>query len=84
MNDEMKEELRGKVSALIAAVAGRDPSSLEPGQHLMADLGIDSPKALQLLMDIEEELAIEIPDEDAAGFERVGDLLDYVAARASV
>lgn len=84
MNEALKADLRQKVKARIAVVAGRDEASLEPGQHLMADLGIDSPKALQLLMDIEEELAIEIPDEDAAGFSRVGDLVDYVVARATV
>ena len=56
---------------------------LEPGQHLMADLSIDSPKALQLLMDIEETLEIEIPDDDAARFERVGDLVGYVVDRVA-
>lgn len=80
----MQDDLRRKVKNLIAAVAGRDPAAVTPEQHLMADLGIDSPKALQLLMDIEEELAIEIPDEAAEGFTRVGDLLDYVVARATV
>ena len=84
MNEAMKADLREKVKARIAAVAGREAAGIEPGQHLMADLGIDSPKALQLLMDIEEELGIEIPDEHAAGFSRVGDLLDYVVARSAV
>jgi acyl carrier protein len=82
--DEMEKiALRQKVLGLIGAVSGRDPAALEPGQHLMADLSIDSPKALQLLMDIEENLEIEIPDDDAARFERVGDLVDYTVARAA-
>ena len=84
MNEAMKADLRQKVTARIAAVAGRDAASLEPGQHLMADLGIDSPKALQLMMDLEEDLAIEIPDEAVAGFARVGDLVDYVVARSTI
>lgn len=78
MENLEKNALRQRVLGLIGAVAGRDPATLEPGQHLMADLSIDSPKALQLLMDIEEALNIEIPDDDAARFERVGDLADYV------
>ncbi len=84
MNEEMKSDLRGRVTGIVAAVAGRDAAAIAPEQHLMADLGIDSPKALQLLMDIEEELAIEIPDEAAGGFVRVGDLVDYVVERAAV
>lgn len=81
--DELESSaLRQKVLGLIGTVAGRDPATLEPGQHLMADLSIDSPKALQLLMDIEENLEIEIPDDDAARFERVGDLVDYAVDRA--
>lgn len=83
MSDESrKNEIERKVVATIAAVAGRDPGAIERRQHLMADLGIDSPKALQLLMDLEDSLAIEIPDDAAASFERVGDLVDFVVARA--
>ena len=82
MDDQEKSALRQKVLGLIGAVAGRDPATIQPGQHLMADLSIDSPKALQLLMDLEENLDIEIPDDDAANFERVGDLLDYALVRA--
>lgn len=72
-----------KVRELIAAVSGRPEAELRRDQHLMVDLGIDSPKALQLMMDIEENLEIEIPDEAASRFERVGDLLDFVAGRTA-
>lgn len=64
----------------IAKVAGTDPASLERSQNLLVDLGIDSPKALALLVELEEALSIEISDEAAAGMESVGDVLDYVAA----
>lgn len=78
-----KDDLERQIFATIAAVAGRDPGSVDRRQHLMADLGIDSPKALQLLMDLEENLNIEIPDDAAARFERVGDLADYVVDLAA-
>lgn len=70
-----------QVLALIAAVAGREVGEIRRDQHLMADLDIDSPKALRLMMDLEDELDLEIPDEAAGGFHRVGDLLDFVASR---
>ena len=65
---------------LIAKVSARGLSSLEAGQDLIVDLGIDSPKALELLVELEEALGIDITDEEAAGFETVGDVLTYVEA----
>ena len=66
--------------AVLAEVCGRPVDELAPEQDLVADLEIDSPKALQMLVTLEEKLGIEIPDEDAAGLEKVQDVLDYVAA----
>ena len=65
---------------LIAKVSARGLSNLEAGQDLVVDLGIDSPKALELLVELEEALGIEINDEEAARFETVGDVLTYVEA----
>lgn len=53
------------------------PDKLAPETELVADLGIDSPKALQLLVTLEEELGIEISDEEAAKMETVGDVLAF-------
>lgn len=71
---------RQKALEVMAKVAGLVSGELEPGMDLVADLGIDSPKALQLLVDLEDHLDIEISDEEAARMETVGDVLDYVAA----
>ena len=65
---------------LIAKVSARGLSSLEAGQDLIVDPGIDSPKALELLVELEEALGIDITDEEAARFETVGDVLTYVEA----
>ena len=77
MNDEQKTGLE-----VIAEISGKAVEALEPGQNLVGDLGIDSPKALQLLLLLEERLDIEISDEDAAKMEKVGDVLDYLRASA--
>jgi len=71
-----------QAKGLIAKVSTRDLSTLEAAQDLVVDLGIDSPKALELLVELEEALEIEITDEDAARFETVGDILTYVEALA--
>ena len=75
-------DLAQKTLEIISNVSGKDASSLERGMNLMADLGIDSPKSLQLLMDLEDNLKIEIGDEDAARLETVGDILDFVGSVA--
>lgn len=67
---------------IIADLSGIDAASLKREQDLVGDLGIDSPKALQLLVSLEDELSIEISDDDAARMDTVGDVLDFLAAPA--
>lgn len=73
-----------KALEVLAELSGRDAASLEPGMDLVGDLEIDSPKGLQLLVELEEKLAIEISDEDAARFDTVGDVLDYLGGLEAV
>ena len=53
-------------------------TDMAPEHDLVGDLGIDSPKALQLLVRLEESLGIEISDEDAARMDSVRDILAYL------
>ena len=71
-------EHEDKVLTILAAVSGVDRAAIHPEQDLVADLGIDSPKALRLLADLEDELNIEISDEAAALLVTVGDVLTHV------
>ncbi len=75
-------DTKKKALEIVAAISGKDVADLEPGLDLVADLGIDSPKALQLLLDLEEALGIEISDEDAAKMDTVGDVLGYLGSLA--
>ena len=63
---------------ILAEVAGAEPGTLLPETDLVADLGIDSPKALLLLVKIEDRFDIEIDDEAVAEMKTVGDVLDAV------
>lgn len=62
---------------VLASMSEVGREELEPSMELVADLGIDSPKALELLVELEDALGVEISDEDAAAMETVGDVLDY-------
>jgi acyl carrier protein len=68
--------------AAIAKISGTGAEGLEPGMDLVADLGIDSPRALQLLVELEERLGVEISDEEAAAMTTVGDVLAYAEGLA--
>ncbi|MBQ9472214.1 MAG: acyl carrier protein [Ruminococcus sp.] len=48
--------------------------------RIKEDLGADSLDVLQMLMTIEEEKGIVIPDEELATFETVGDIVKYLEA----
>jgi acyl carrier protein len=64
---------------ILSQISGRPVGEIRPEMHLTADLGIESPQALQLLLEIETALGLEIPDEDAALLDTVEQVLDYVS-----
>ncbi|MEM9556867.1 MAG: acyl carrier protein [Acidobacteriota bacterium] len=68
---------------LIADTCGRPPADLQPEHELLGDLAIDSPKALRLLMDLEDQFGIEVADEDAASLRTVADVVAFVQEQAS-
>lgn len=63
---------------VLASVSKIPALELRPEMHLVADLSIDSPKALRLLVELEDALEIEIEDEQAANLKTVGDVLEFV------
>lgn len=69
---------------VIAKVSGVERSNITPEMELVADLGINSPKALELLVELEDGLGIEIGDEDAASMNTVADILAFVERLSAV
>lgn len=63
---------------IIARISGADRGSLRPEQELVADLNLDSAKALELLVELEDRFDIEIDDEDATRLNTVGGILAYL------
>ena len=55
-----------------------DPERITESTSLADDIGADSLDVLQMLMTIEEEHGITIPDEELATFETVGDILAFL------
>ncbi len=69
-----------QVKKLFADQLGIDESKITMQSTIKGDLGADSVDILQLLMTIEEENGIVIPDEKLAGFSTVGDIVNYLEA----
>lgn len=69
----------GEARALLARIGGVDPDEITPEMDLVADLGVDSPKALHLLIELEDRLGVEIPDEAAARIRTVADVYQFVS-----
>jgi len=55
-----------------------DPQTITLDSRIKKDLGADSLDILQLLMRIEDNYGLVIPDEELVGFETVGDVVNYL------
>ena len=74
-------DMKKEATRILAEVSGTEANEIRADMYLVADLGVDSPEALQLLVRLEDELEIEISDEQAARMNSVGDILDFVTAQ---
>jgi acyl carrier protein len=71
-----------KIREIIVEQLSVDEDAIKLDTHLMKDLEADSLDAVEIIMAIEDEFGIEVPDEDAEKFQTVGDIVGYVEARA--
>ena len=65
---------------IIVEQLGVDASLVTEDTNLMKDLEADSLDAVEIIMAIESQFDIEIPDEEAEKFQTVEDLVEYVEA----
>lgn len=72
------EEILERVKAIIVEQLGVTDSSVTMEASFIDDLGADSLDIVELVMAIEEEFDIEIPDSDAEKVVTVGDVVDYI------
>jgi acyl carrier protein len=70
-----------KVRDVIAEQLGVDPERVKTEASFIDDLGADSLDIVELVMAVEEEFGIEIPDEDAEKLKTVGDFCNYLSAK---
>ncbi len=71
-----------KVKNIIAEQLGVKPEEVTPEAKFIDDLGADSLDTVELVMALEEEFGIEIPDEEAEKLVTVGDAVKYIGEKA--
>lgn len=72
--------LEDQVKEIIVEQLGVDEADVKMESHFVDDLGADSLDTVELVMKLEEDFDIEIPDEDAEKIQTVRDAIDYIKA----
>ena len=73
-----KEAIFDKVKEIIVEQLGVEDQAVTPQASFIEDLGADSLDIVELIMALEEEFDLEIPDEDAEKISTVGDAVEYI------
>jgi len=71
-----------KIRATIASQLSIDEEEIKMESSFMDNLGADSLDIVELIMALEEEYDIEIPDEDVEKIVTVGDVVEYIKVRS--
>lgn len=75
--------LEDRVTEIIVEQLGVSKEEVVPEASFIDDLGADSLDIVELVMAMEEEFDIEIPDEDAEKIQTIADAISYVRERAT-
>ncbi|HIJ88332.1 MAG TPA: acyl carrier protein [Desulfuromonadales bacterium] len=71
-------DIAKRVKEIVAEQLGVEESQVLTESSFMDDLGADSLDTVELVMALEEEFDIEIPDEDAEKIQTVNDAIEYI------
>lgn len=72
-------EIKAKVASIVAEQLGLDISDVHDDSRFIDDLGADSLDVVELIMSLEDEFSLQIPDEDAEKMIKVSDVVDYIS-----
>ncbi|KAG0141640.1 hypothetical protein CROQUDRAFT_663602 [Cronartium quercuum f. sp. fusiforme G11] len=73
-----KEDIQRRILEVLSTFEKCDPAKINPTASFTSDLGLDSLDAVEVVMAIEEEFSIEIPDEEADKITTVSEAISYI------
>ena len=71
-------ELADKIKKLIAEQLNKAVEEVTDDKEVVKDLGADSLDVVEMLMNLEEEFGITVPEEDAVNIKTVGDIIKLI------
>ena len=78
----MAKSVEDRVKEIIVEQLGVEEDDVTPNAKFIEDLGADSLDIVELVMALEEEFGIDIPDEEADKLKTVGDAMGYLKSHA--
>jgi acyl carrier protein len=75
-------EMETRLKKIVAEQLGVDESKIVPTASFSEDLNADSLDLVEMIMSLEEEFGVEIPDEEAEKIRTVGDAMAYIEAHS--
>lgn len=79
-----KVGINPKVKEIIVEQLGVDPEKVKTEASFIDDLGADSLDIVELVMAMEEEFDLEIPDEEAEKLRTVGDVVGFLEKKGKI
>ncbi|NVB41645.1 acyl carrier protein [Pseudenhygromyxa sp. WMMC2535] len=74
----MSEDILSKIKSIIAEQLDVDESDVSPEKSFTDDLGADSLAIVELVLALEEQFGIKIPDDQVDAIKTVGDAVNYI------
>jgi len=76
-------DIAEKVKEIVSDKLDVDPADIEEDKDFVEDLKADSLAIVEVVLALEEQFEIEIPDEDTEKIKTVNDAIEYIKANAS-
>ncbi|MGE0002104.1 MAG: acyl carrier protein [Fimbriimonadaceae bacterium] len=77
----MSQDVSERVIKVTCAQLNKQPSEVTAESAFMEDLGADSLDVVEIVMALEDEFGVEIPDTDVTNIKTVGDAAEYVSKK---
>ena len=79
----MSDDITARVKKIVVEHLDIDAEKVQNNASFIDDLGADSLDTVELVMALEEEFGIEIPDDAAESIQTVGDAVKFISEKAS-
>ncbi|ABE04196.1 acyl carrier protein [Rickettsia bellii] len=77
------DNIEQKVIKVIADNQGKKIEEISVDSRFAEDLGVDSLSTVEIMMEIEKEFGVDVPDEEATKIKKVADVVNYIKEHKS-